>query len=185
MKDSVFLSGITEIYAAFGKNMPSLAIRNAIFRRLADKPDSFMAYAQERVCNLESLPSNLGRYMELDLWPDYRDSRPELANYNQLVCCALCDPSLPGFRRVYSVDYQEIYLWKCPCNTNPRYAAQLSWTDEMIHKKALHTHADFLAWAQGRKLRMPGKALNVIGKEFRTREKHEDYVRKMEEAIPW
>ena len=181
MNEASFTAYMGRIYAAFGKNMPSQAIRDAVFRRVEKFPEAFMAYAEKRLIDMDSLPQNLGRYLAQELWPDYKSANPLMGEWRKLEPCSLCHPDMPGFRRVYSADFSECFIWKCPCNRDLRYASQVAWTDELIAKKGLHTHQEWLRWIAENPPKSVKKYMRVIGHTEPIRERHAKVLQDLEE----
>lgn len=181
MNEANFTVYIGRIYASFGKNMPSQAIRDAIFRRVEKFPEAFMAYAEKRLIEQESLPQNLGRYLEQELWPDYKNANPLVGEWRKQESCPLCHPAMPGFRRVYSADFSDCFLWKCPCNTDAHYAGQIAWTDELIAQHGLHTYQEWLEWIEENPPKYAGKYLRVIGHSEPIRPRHAKVLQELEE----
>ena len=182
MTEMVFTQEFGTIYAAFSKNPPTKTMRDTLFKRIEHLPDGFMIYARQQLQELESLPQNLGRYILRHLWPDYLDAHPELRSRRQEYSCSLCNQDTPGFRRVYSADFRECTLRKCPCNHDPRRASAIAWTDDLIHERGLRTARDFLEWSKGEMPHLPEKFRDAIGNNEPPRERHANYLRKMEGA---
>lgn len=124
-----FIDGIEGIYAIFGKNRPDDRIIQAIFKRIKDLPDSFIAFAVKHFEDQEQLSKNMGRYLFRDLWPEYLERNPELKKMD-VACCHKCCSDLPGWRKIYK---QETTGWgekvwkpvivRCACGNalNPRH----------------------------------------------------------------
>lgn len=128
MTELYFTQMIVEVFAAFGKREPTQRIRDAVFRRIANLPDSFLPYAQKRLEDMDSLPQNLGRYLLRELWYDFLDENPRLrAAERSVYGCAECgrhQGTIYAFRQSGSMTYE--YALDCVCKAG----MTLGWTRE-------------------------------------------------------
>jgi len=97
MNYAVFEQGLEKIYAVFGKTYPKALAVSAIWERLEKFPDVFMSWAVKEILDLDSMPGNLGKYLEKTLWPEWRRAHPEHRINLQETCpdCRL-KADLPG-----------------------------------------------------------------------------------------
>lgn len=112
MNETTCMTALDEIYAAFGKASPTPRIRQAVYRKIVDLPNDFMVYAQRRLEDMETLPQNLGRYMLVDLWPDYLAENPQLKA--QTRACPDCDTKTPGWFTVWKPGGERL-ICECVC----------------------------------------------------------------------
>lgn len=121
MRELVFSDALREIYATFGKTYPAQAVANAIFKRINELPDDFMAFALERCQQREDLPKNLGLFLRQQLWPDYRAAHPEVRQAQQ--ACPDCDKDMPGFFTAWRNGVPVTCI--CACNTNSDWVGKI------------------------------------------------------------
>lgn len=126
MNYETFESGIAAIYATFSRKAPAQNILKAIYKRIEHLPPDFMDYALRHIEDLEEMPKNIGQYLIRNLWPEYLERHPELKSRWDKSCCPLCDPNIPGWRKVYQPEVtgwgEETYkpvLVRCTCGTAP------------------------------------------------------------------
>lgn len=180
MRKSYFLDQMEKIYATFGKKTPQEAVTDEIFNRIEDFPDDFMDYARSRLCDMEALPQNLGRFLARELWPDFRASRPELFTGRTDNGCPLCARDTPGYRRVWNPDNKNWVILPCPCNAKRK--TEFAATDVMIHAMGWLTEAEA---REARKERYPDgishkHICGMVGHREETGKEHKAYMAEME-----
>jgi hypothetical protein len=101
----IFNQALRRIYAAHGKIAPANPdILAAIWKRVEDLPDAFMAYAETRFADYEKLPGNMGRELKCDLWPEFRGQNPELVTRREERCDLCRNSDFAGMFRAYRDD---------------------------------------------------------------------------------
>lgn len=120
MDRAYFINELRNIYATHGKNMVDGIVISSIFRDVENYPKEFMDFCRDILRDYEKLPSNLGREMRLELWPQYLSKHPEAKAKGQHACHQ-CAAGLPGWFWARKPDGARC-MCKCLCNTDPRYA---------------------------------------------------------------
>lgn len=174
MKRELFEDCIDRIFAAFGKREPECRIMEAIWERVSYFPDSFMEYAEKTLKDEDKLPTNLGKYLAIDLWPEFLGDHPELIAAKRHNC-DYCDGS--GYYHVWRNDDSAYngteYQLKCVCKAGDR-----GWTRAKIEETGIFTFNDPDSSQAGiehwRKYRR--KLQNVIGHTEELRPRHEEYM---------
>lgn len=64
-----------EIYAAFGKNAPTGAVRDRCAEKVARVPEEVAGWIQQRIENMDKMPANLSAAI-LGLWNQWRRENP-------------------------------------------------------------------------------------------------------------
>ena len=119
-----FDNGMNEIFACFQKAPPRGAVLDAVFKRVGDLPDEFMAWAVDAFAEEEKLPMNLGREL-LRMFPAWKAANTPVAQYDPYANEASGDPNCPdckgtGWHYVYPVNCRPgtaPYAVPCLCNT--------------------------------------------------------------------
>lgn len=75
MRAQIFNDAIAEIFATFGRGVPTGTVRDTLFDRTRHIPDEAVPYIVERVCDLERLPQNMSREFR-NAWADWRARHP-------------------------------------------------------------------------------------------------------------
>lgn len=144
MNEAVFTQSLRDIYAAHGKRMPEGAVKDAIYKRVHELPEGFMAYAVSRLEDVTSLPTNLGYHLLRELWPEYRAQHPEIRSVQDRACCPLCITGFPGWRRVYRHEitaqgletYEPVQV-RCTCGniSNPAFRDWPIYSDRELEQQ--------------------------------------------------
>lgn len=119
-----FKPEIRNIYAAHGKSAPSDTVVLAVWDRVKDFPDAFMAWAAARLRDEEKLPPNVGLELERNLYPAWRAETGQPRQRRH--CCPDCDPQMPGFFYVWRLEtggYVRCGVQRCLCNNDPAFGA--------------------------------------------------------------
>lgn len=168
---SVFESGIKKIYAAHGKSAPTGDILMAIFGRVVKFPDAFMPYAADYVCDVEKLPSNMGRFLAHEVYQEYLRTNPLAAV--SVKSCPRCDPLVPGFFYASSGTGGWVLL-RCMCNRVNTGITQFS------HDDARYIGLEPFRWSDKLKRESTGKSKGL--KLVDPSEKNEDRFVSMTDA---
>lgn len=175
MKRELFERCLKKIYAIHGKKAPeNFDVVDAIYERVETLPPEFMDYAIEKFQDMEKLPANMGKFLKVDLWPEYLSENPQLrarASYE----CSECGGS--GFIRAYrngDGNYNgALTLFDCEC----RKGAQ-GWNRNKILATGKYSFTDMeLANANPERFAsFREKYLSTIGKPEEVRKEHADYL---------
>lgn len=100
-----------------------------------------MNFAIRHFEEAEKLPRNMGRYLIRELWPAYLEHNPDMRS-REIQCCANCDPSVPGYRKVYEREQTGWgdKIWKpvlvrCACGNAPNPRNEPVYTDSELEDK--------------------------------------------------
>lgn len=86
----------------------------AVWKRVKQFPDAFMAWAAEQIADEEKLPGNLGLELERMLFPRWcaQNKRQQAA----IPCCPQCDTATPGFFTAWQrLESGERRRFMCKC----------------------------------------------------------------------
>lgn len=135
MNKDVFISGIENIYAIFGRKKPEPRHIEIIYKRVKDLPPAFMDFVVNHFENQDNLPKNMGAYLYHELWPLYLERNPELKSH-EVARCNNCIPDIPGWRKVYKTDVDEngrttweSKIIRCSCGSAPNPRNEKIFTD--------------------------------------------------------
>jgi hypothetical protein len=118
MENHAFLQGLEDIYSAHGKAFPSPKICAAIFDRVRELPDKFMAFAVGELRDYPTLPSNLGRELRRVLWPQFAEKHPGLLAAARDDGCDWCRDgrTSPGWLWAHKSATGHVVLRRCQCS---------------------------------------------------------------------
>lgn len=176
-----FFDGIEEIFAAFGKNMPDDKIVQAIHKRVKNLPDDFMTYAVKFFENEEKLPRNIGRYLLLELWPEYLKQHPEMKAAEKYFSCPDCIPGIPGYRKAWAPALVlgkpgfECRIIRCQCKNAPNPYNEPIFTDNQLLDMGWRLDNPFI----GQYPSKPFQWRNAIGHVEEVREAHKSCLEEM------
>lgn len=139
MNKAYFLERFRDICGVFGRNMFPEHVQNAVYRQIEALPDAFMDYALSELEREEKLPSNLGRFLKLELWPKYLDNNPQLRAHEVQTGCHRCRDGVPGLRNYWEPD-GTAHTCRCICNTDPRTAKFWTPTDDELIARGYLLH---------------------------------------------
>lgn len=169
-----FMDGIEEVYAIFGKKVPDTKIVESIYKRIKKLPERFMDYAVKHFEDEENLPRNIGRYLLRELLPEFLNKNPDLKSC-EIECCPKCDPSVPGWRKVYEHEKTGWgdMIWKpilvrCACRNAPNPRNEPVYTNSELEDKGYSLTIPFHFEPED----LPEAWRRVIGKEEETRAAH-------------
>ena len=91
----LFDSLMNEIFAAYGKPAPRLAVLDAAFKQVEPFPDDFMLWAAEILQDSDKLPANIGRELRKGLYPSWRASQMAAFSEEQVMNDMSGDPACP------------------------------------------------------------------------------------------
>lgn len=165
-----FAEWMRTLYGTFGKNNPAQHVIHAVYHRVECLPDSFLAYAMERLEDREVLPANLGRELYRVLWPEYRSQHPELVAREDLRGCNACRTSMPGFIWGYQADGHR-YVFKCRCNDAPQFAHLGAWTPRQIVDAGYLLHDPLAPAGSQQEAQEPLPVGNIAEKKTRANER--------------
>lgn len=121
-----FDNAMNEAFAAFQKPQPRPAVLDAIFKRVSDLPDEFLAWAVDALADGEKLPANLGRELRR-MFPAWKAENTPVAQHDPWANECSGDPNCPdcggtGWHYVYPLGalYKPglaPYAVPCLCNT--------------------------------------------------------------------
>lgn len=165
-----FSNCIARVFAAHGKTFPSTQIAAAIFARVDSLPDGFMPWAAGKLEDFDKLPTNLGRSLRRELWPEYLEKHPELKAKENRGRCNNCSPDLEGFFWAWDQDGKR-YCLKCACNDRQEMAHWQSWTPRMAVDAGMTLSDPGAGRAQGTEY-LPPTARKAIGHSEKPRADH-------------
>lgn len=175
MKREPFERGLRKIYAIHGKKAPENPdVIEAIWERIEQLPSEFMAYAIEKLQDMDKLPQNMGKFLKVDLWPEFLSDNPQLRAGASFECLE-CGGS--GFIHAFRIDegsYNNIReAFECQCRRGEQ-----GWTREKILATGKYGFTDMqLAEANPDHFaRYRDKWLACIGKPEEIRKEHEEYT---------
>lgn len=171
MEKQLFLHRLDEIFAAFGKKYPERRIEDAIWRRICDLPDDFMAYAQARLEELDKLPGTLGRYLASEIWPEYQ-ARHRFKGLQDRNC-----PECRGIGAISAWDKRGYaFSHRCICNGG-------TWTRERLLESGMQLEDPAFercknSWTRSTEVEAAIAA--TLGKDFPIRERHAEFMQGVE-----
>lgn len=66
---------IRQVYATFGRGIPSGDVKSVIWDRVREIPDEATQFIADKICNRDDLPRNMSKAI-LDAWAEWRAANP-------------------------------------------------------------------------------------------------------------
>lgn len=183
MDYKVFLNGIDDIYAIFGKKIPEDRVILKAYERIKDTPNAFMDYIVKHFENQESLPKNMGYYLNQILWPEFLNKHPEYKQMQKWECCSLCEKGMPGLRRVWKEEITltgkkilNTYIIPCICGNKPNNTNEPILNDSQLIELGYILECPYHYDEKD----LPPAWRKTIGVEFDIRPEHKTYMEEYE-----
>lgn len=129
-----FFTELREVYAIHGKNLTDGAVVSAIFRAVENFPNGFMDFVREKIADYTSLPSNLGRELRQELWPQFLEKYPQHKKQNQQNGCHQCSADVLGFFWAQGPDGMG-KMFKCACNRQREFEHISGYTHAAVERQ--------------------------------------------------